>query len=73
MFCSQDEGPSSKGESFFVLQENHHLIGVANVFLEVLFYDAKLEYHVPIISQQGEVSLIGLFLDSVHLWNDGKI
>uniref|UniRef100_A0AC34GEC1 Kinesin-like KIF1-type domain-containing protein n=1 Tax=Panagrolaimus sp. ES5 TaxID=591445 RepID=A0AC34GEC1_9BILA len=35
--------------------EKHSLIGVANVFLEVLFHDMKLDYHVPIISQQGEV------------------
>lgn len=32
------------------------MIGVANVFLEVLFHDVKLDYHTPIISQQGEVA-----------------
>ena len=31
------------------------MIGVANVFLKALFYDVKLDYQVPIISQQGEV------------------
>lgn len=36
--------------------ENHHLIGVANVFLNVLFHDVRLDYHTPIISQQGEVA-----------------
>ena len=36
--------------------ENHSLIGVANVFLSVLFHDVDLNYHVPIISQQGEVA-----------------
>lgn len=32
------------------------MIGVANIFLEVLFHDVKLDYHTPIISQQGEVA-----------------
>ena len=36
--------------------ENHSLIGVANVFLSVLFHDVNLDYHTPIISQQGEVA-----------------
>jgi kinesin family protein 13 len=29
---------------------------VANIFLEVLFHDVRLDYHTPIISQQGEVA-----------------
>lgn len=29
---------------------------MANVFLEVLFHDVKLDYQTPIISQQGEVA-----------------
>ncbi|XP_071592446.1 kinesin-like protein KIF13A isoform X3 [Heliangelus exortis] len=45
-----------RGDPFYEAQENHNLIGVANVFLECLFYDVKLEYAVPIISQQGEVA-----------------
>ncbi|KAE8598010.1 hypothetical protein XENTR_v10016675 [Xenopus tropicalis] len=45
-----------KGNPFYEAQENHNLIGVANVFLECLFYDVKLQYAVPIISQQGEVA-----------------
>ncbi|XP_075441751.1 kinesin-like protein KIF13A isoform X4 [Ascaphus truei] len=45
-----------KGDPFYEAQENHNLIGVANVFLECLFYDVKLQYAVPIISQQGEVA-----------------
>ena len=32
------------------------MIGVANIFLEVLFHDVRLDYHTPIISQQGEVA-----------------
>lgn len=28
---------------------------MANIFLECLFHDVKLQYAVPIISQQGEV------------------
>lgn len=51
----QDDGPAVKGDPFYESQENHNLIGVANVFLECLFHDVKLDYHVPIISQQGEV------------------
>ncbi|XP_071144452.1 kinesin-like protein KIF13A [Mytilus edulis] len=53
---SGDDGPAVKGDPFYESQENHNLIGVANVFLECLFHDVKLDYHVPIISQQGEVS-----------------
>ncbi|XP_067393709.1 kinesin-like protein KIF13A isoform X4 [Emydura macquarii macquarii] len=45
-----------KGDPFYEAQENHILIGVANVFLECLFYDVKLQHAVPIISQQGEVA-----------------
>lgn len=43
-------------DPFYETQENHNLIGVANVFLEALFHDVKLDYHTPIISQQGEVA-----------------
>lgn len=42
-------------DPFYEAQENHNLIGVANIFLECLFHDVKLQYAVPIISQQGEV------------------
>uniref|UniRef100_A0A2R8ZD61 Kinesin family member 13A n=1 Tax=Pan paniscus TaxID=9597 RepID=A0A2R8ZD61_PANPA len=45
-----------RGDPFYEAQENHNLIGVANVFLECLFCDVKLQYAVPIISQQGEVA-----------------
>ncbi|XP_068070379.1 kinesin-like protein KIF13A isoform X4 [Danio rerio] len=44
------------GDPFYEAQENHNLIGVANVFLECLFHDVRLQYAVPIISQQGEVA-----------------
>lgn len=44
-----------RADPFFDEQENHSLIGVANVFLSCLFYDVKLQYAVPIISQKGEV------------------
>lgn len=43
-------------DPFFESQENHNLIGVANIFLECLFHDVTLDYHAPIISQQGEVA-----------------
>ncbi|XP_060606101.1 kinesin-like protein KIF13A, partial [Ruditapes philippinarum] len=51
-----DDGPPQKGDPFYESYENHNLIGVANVFLDCLFYDVKLDYQVPIISQQGEVA-----------------
>ncbi|CAH0562408.1 unnamed protein product [Brassicogethes aeneus] len=47
------KGPA---DPFFESQENHNLIGVANIFLESLFHDVTLDYHTPIISQQGEVA-----------------
>ena len=49
-----------KGDPFYELQENHNLIGVANIFLQALFYHVKLDYLVPIISQQGEVNELSL-------------
>uniref|UniRef100_A0A3P9K6L1 Kinesin family member 13Bb n=1 Tax=Oryzias latipes TaxID=8090 RepID=A0A3P9K6L1_ORYLA len=45
-----------RADPFFDEQENHSLIGVANVFLACLFYDVKLQYAVPIINQTGEVA-----------------
>ena len=51
----QDES-KMKSDPFYESQENHNLIGVANIFLEALFHDVKLDYHTPIISQQGEVA-----------------
>uniref|UniRef100_A0A7N6BGG2 Kinesin family member 13A n=1 Tax=Anabas testudineus TaxID=64144 RepID=A0A7N6BGG2_ANATE len=45
-------------DPFYEAQENHNLIGVANIFLECLFHDVKLQYAVPIISQQGELMRI---------------
>ncbi|XP_044257426.1 kinesin-like protein KIF13A isoform X2 [Tribolium madens] len=50
------ESPVKGPDPFFESQENHNLIGVANIFLECLFHDIKLDYHTPIISQQGEVA-----------------
>ncbi|XP_024909393.1 kinesin-like protein KIF13B isoform X3 [Cynoglossus semilaevis] len=45
-----------RADPFFDEQENHSLIGVANVFLACLFYHVKLQYAVPIINQKGEVA-----------------
>uniref|UniRef100_A0A7N8YAW3 Kinesin-like protein KIF13B n=1 Tax=Mastacembelus armatus TaxID=205130 RepID=A0A7N8YAW3_9TELE len=45
-----------RADPFFDEQENHSLIGVANVFLACLLYDVKLQYAVPIINQKGEVA-----------------
>ncbi|KAJ3639965.1 hypothetical protein Zmor_003291 [Zophobas morio] len=50
------DSPIKEQDPFFESQENHNLIGVANIFLEALFHDIKLDYHTPIISQQGEVA-----------------
>lgn len=52
-------------DPFYESQENHNLIGVANVFLDFLFHDVKLDYQVPIISQQGEVNSL-VFLYYIH-------
>ncbi|XP_053690029.1 kinesin-like protein KIF13B [Sabethes cyaneus] len=54
-FTVMDEN-KNKSDPFYESQENHNLIGVANIFLEVLFHDVTLDYHTPIISQQGEVA-----------------
>ena len=43
-------------DPFYESQESHNLIGVANMYMDVLFCDVKLNYFVPIISQQGEVA-----------------
>ncbi|XP_077188083.1 kinesin-like protein KIF13B isoform X2 [Paroedura picta] len=45
-----------RADPFYDEQENHSLIGVANVFLESLSHDVKLQYAVPIINQKGEVA-----------------
>ena len=45
-------------DPFYDVQDNHDLIGVANVFLECLFYDVNLRHQVPVINQQGEVSSV---------------
>ncbi|XP_011505399.1 PREDICTED: kinesin-like protein KIF13A [Ceratosolen solmsi marchali] len=52
----KDEGIGKIQDPFYESQESHNLIGVANVFLEILFHDVRLDYHTPIISQQGEVA-----------------
>ncbi|KAJ3598073.1 hypothetical protein NHX12_001587 [Muraenolepis orangiensis] len=51
-----NKADSKHVDPFYEAQENHNLIGVANIFLECLFHDVKLQYAVPIISQQGEVA-----------------
>ncbi|XP_059927516.1 kinesin-like protein KIF13B isoform X3 [Gadus macrocephalus] len=69
-----------RADPFFDEQENHSLIGVANVFLSCLFYDVKLQYAVPIINQKGEVAgrlhvevirVAGGFQDSVGGGEEG--
>ncbi|XP_076456377.1 kinesin-like protein KIF13A [Babylonia areolata] len=54
--ASSDSGPPQAGDPFYESQENHILIGVANIYLECLFYDVTLDYKVPIISQQGDIA-----------------
>lgn len=55
-FFQYNKANSNHCDPFYEAQENHNLIGVANIFLECLFHDVKLQYAVPIISQQGEVT-----------------
>lgn len=45
-----------RSDPFFDTDEYNSLVGVANIFLKALFYDSKLDYLVPIINTQGEVS-----------------
>jgi kinesin family protein 13 len=40
---------------FYDVNETHHLIGVANLFLGCVFQDVAFSYLAPIISQQGDV------------------
>ena len=49
-------------DSLFFEVECHTLIGVATVWLECLFENVPLDYAAPIISQQGEVSILTLHL-----------
>ncbi|XP_042236957.1 kinesin-like protein KIF13A isoform X3 [Homarus americanus] len=59
MYDEQHNNPlitRPEADPFYENQENHNLIGVANIFLDCLFHDVRLNYHVPIISQQGEVA-----------------
>ena len=53
--CFKDVG-QDLADPFYETTENQNLIGVANLFLDVLFHDVRLHYQTPIISQQGEVS-----------------
>ncbi|XP_028326033.1 kinesin-like protein KIF13A isoform X3 [Gouania willdenowi] len=53
---TSNKANSKHCDLFYEAQEHHNLIGVANIFLECLFHDVKLQYAVPIISQQGEVA-----------------
>lgn len=46
-------------DPFYEHEENHNLIGVANVYMSVLFHNVVLDYYVPVVSQQGEVSILG--------------
>ncbi|XP_073985612.1 kinesin heavy chain 73 isoform X1 [Rhodnius prolixus] len=55
-WITAEENPAKAFDPFYETQENHNLIGVANVFLEVLCHDVTLDYHTPIISQQGDVA-----------------
>lgn len=62
-------------DPFFENQANHNLIGVANVFLEVLFHDVALDYQTPIINQQGEVTgrLQVLFIIDVEYFSQYSV
>ena len=47
---SQDESPDT-----FCDLEQHALLGVANIYLEVLHHDILFEYDAPIIAPIGKV------------------
>ena len=48
---------STSSDPFLETNEAHSLVGVANVYLDVLFHDMlELDYLTPIVSQQGEVA-----------------
>ncbi|KJH45689.1 kinesin motor domain protein [Dictyocaulus viviparus] len=48
-------------DPFFESQEHHNLIGVANVFLEVLFHDMELDYQGRIIVEVARELIAGVF------------
>ena len=52
--------------------ENHSLIGVANVFLNVLFQDVNLDYHTPIISQQGILFYFSVKIHNNYMYHINK-
>lgn len=61
-FCSQNNSEDSVDLSsdppatFFEPDQPHVLLGIANVFLQALFYDdVTLKYAIPVINQQGEI------------------
>ncbi|XP_045440257.1 kinesin-like protein KIF13A isoform X18 [Pipistrellus kuhlii] len=62
-----------RGDPFYEAQENHNLIGVANVFLECLYCDVKLQYAVPIISQQGEDYVVNVTEEFLEFISDGAL
>lgn len=69
------QSPINIFSTLFESQEKHTLIGVANIFLEVLFHNSKLDYYVPIISQHGEVCgklYIEVYRVTDNLLNDDK-
>ncbi|KAI1294184.1 Kinesin-like protein KIF13A [Halotydeus destructor] len=52
----EPEGAEPVEDPFHESQQNHILIGVANVFLDALFYEGvRLDHWVPVVSQQGSV------------------
>lgn len=53
---NNEELNNHEDDPFFEALENHRLIGVANLFLDSLFYDCVFDYSLPIINQQGEIS-----------------
>jgi hypothetical protein len=56
-------------------REQHSLIGVANICLEALFHDLRMDYHVLVINQQGEVCGKRLFQYNfdILIKNSGKL
>ncbi|CAB1330682.1 unnamed protein product [Coregonus sp. 'balchen'] len=61
-----------RADPFFDEQENHSLIGVANVFLSCLFYDVKLQYAVVGRLHVEVVRVAGGFEDSMAGGEDNE-
>jgi len=47
--------PEDGGDPFNEVTQSHTLIGVANLYLDPLFYNSRFVYGLPVVSPQGEI------------------